>query len=705
MSADPADPADPGVMDSAPPSETDHGASASESDSEPEVPELMVVSRQRRSNAGNRMSTLLAKAAEEEQWGEEWEEAPNEEEFVGDDANDQDDFNMDSSSSEEGDDEARDDDAGEKELRKAERQERNKRRKTATNPFTARLAAAASRKKVRLDVPPTESTAPAPRPKKKSERASWIPTEEDGPIRTSGRKQTVANKESTLARLKEKDKRRDDTLAMMKAAEARKAKHAIKPMTQAERLTEAARVERKNSKSLHRWEEAEEQRAADRQAKLDALKNRQIDGPFIRYYSGPAIWVDDKLKYTGKDAPKIEDLEKTINKDGPSQPTQSQSETVEQTSTPQDDTAMQDPSSVNQTQISQVSSQMLPPYQAQDSQPPQAESTHTPQAFGQPDQGGSFTTQYPNSPMLPPPQNDSFLYGIEQYSPSQLPPNPFVEYPQFPTQSPFSPHPPSPFTQQSPFSQPHPLNSDSVASYHLHNPPNVHSLPPAFQRPPPPAMPPAPPRKKQIRRALRNLLILSSFSNLDDHVPSKSRSSSSAMKDRDRASLINISSALFNWSTSDATAFINAMMNAPKESTRSRKDKEALSGLKVKKEVCAVTNLVARYRDPGTGIAYRDARAYGVLRGIVGGGFVWSGSLGCYVGARPSGINGKGLGSMQPVVGVPKRFLEMGKPTTPTPVPAPASVSVPAESGIGENVGETSVVGTGDVKMEDVSIA
>lgn len=690
-------------VDGAPPSDHEDQGSASESDSEPEAPpELMVVSRARRSNAGNRMSTLLAKAAEEEQWGEEWEEAPNEEEFVGDDANDQDDFNMDSSSSEEGDDEGRDDDAGEKELRKAERQERIKRRKTATNPFSARLAAAAaSRKKVKLDVPPTESTALAPRPKKKSERASWIPTEEDGPIRTSKRKQTVANKQSTLAKLKEKDKRRDDTLAMMKAAEARKAKHEPKPMTQAERLAEAARVERKNSKSLHRWEEAEEQRAADRQAKLDALKNRQIEGPFIRYYSGPAIWVDDKLKYTGKDAPKIEDLEEKLNKDGALQATHSG--TVEQTAAPQDDLAKHSPGSVDQAQPSQGPSQMPPPFQSQPSQP------ETPQP-SQSGHGGSSGVACPGDSMFPPSTEDSFLYGIEQYAgiqhpspsqsqphsqsqmyppfqpPSQLPPNPFSEPP---TQDSYGPMQ-SPFSQ-SPFSQPHPLDSDPILS---HNPPNPQSLLSTFQRPAPPSVPAPPPRRKVIRRALRNLLILSSFSNLDDHIPSRSRTTSSIIKDKDRSALIHLSSALFNWSLADSSQFVTAMLNQPKSAAK--KEKEALAGLKVKTELCAVSNQVARYRDPGTGIAYRDARAFSVIKGVVGGGFKWCGSLGCYVGARPSGGNkngsrsGMGFSSMQPVIGVPKRFLE---------VPRAPSVAVSADDGAGAPL----AVNAADVKMEDAS--
>jgi vacuolar protein sorting-associated protein 72 len=186
-------------------------STASEDESEPEAPtDLMVKTRAKRSNAGNRMSTLLAKSAEEEEWGEEWEEVANEEEFQGDDVNEQHDYNMDSSSSEEDDDGGDDDDAGEKELRKAERQEKTKKRKAVTNPFAARVAAVA-RKKAKLDVSRAQSPVNAPpRPKKKSERASWLPTEEDGPVRASARQQTVANKEATLSKLLEKDRRRDD---------------------------------------------------------------------------------------------------------------------------------------------------------------------------------------------------------------------------------------------------------------------------------------------------------------------------------------------------------------------------------------------------------------------------------------------------------------------------------------------------------------
>ena len=139
---------------------------------------------------------------------------------------------------------------------------------------------------------------------------------------------------------------------------------------------------------------------------------------------------------------------------------------------------------------------------------------------------------------------------------------------------------------------------------------------------------------------------------------------------------MQLSTALFNWSVPDATAFVTAMLNAPK----TKKEKEALA--RPKKELCAVSNKEARYRDPETGIAYRDSRAFGVLRGVVGGGFVWCGELGCYVGgrAKPMQSRGKGFLGMAPAAGVPKRFLEMEKKTPVAPAPEAVANSKPGEA-------------------------
>ncbi|KAF2743069.1 YL1-domain-containing protein [Sporormia fimetaria CBS 119925] len=628
-----------------------------------EAPELMVTARARRSNAGNRMSTLLAQAADEEEWGEEWEEAPNEEEFVGEETNEQDDFNLESSSSSD-DSDADDaaDDAGEKELRRAERQERTKKRK-ATNLFAAG-AAAIARKKVKLSATTDRQREFAPRPKKKSERASWIPTVEDGPVRTSLRKQTVANKEITLAKLKEKDRRRDDTLAMMKAAEARKAKVELEAMTQEERLAEAARTERINSKSLHKWEAAEEQRAAERQAKLDALKNRQIEGPFIRYWSGPAVWVDDKIRYTGKDAPTIEELDEKLNKEMVASVDREGHDRVGA------DSSKPAPLATVSTEISSV------PNAVQFADAPQSQPTglyqshfqghmQPPQSAPAPPPVGCHAMPYPSTLMFPPPHNgDSFLSGIEQYAndgPAKPEPSQFTHdnagqlahHPQQPNMTQSS-IPPNPWTHSFPYMQGHTSLSDSSFS---HNPGDPASLLRQFQRPIPP---PAPPRKKIIRKALRNLIMLVSPSLSSPAVAHKHRSSTSLVKEKDRTALIYINATLFGWDMLDATAQVTSMLNAPR--TKRERDSVAKGA---RKELCAVTNRIARYRDPGTGIPYFDRKAFSVLRGVVSGAFVWSGGLGCYVGGRADA--GSGATGVRPAEGVPARFLSM---TAPVSTPA-----------------------------------
>jgi vacuolar protein sorting-associated protein 72 len=132
---------------------------------------------------------------------------------------------------------------------------------------------------------------------------------------------------------------------------------------------------------------------------------------------------------------------------------------------------------------------------------------------------------------------------------------------------------------------------------------------------------------------------------------------------------------------------------------------EREAALKPVKPLCAVTNKVARYRDPETGIAYRDARAFGVLRGVVGGGFVWSGDLGCYVGGRAKpleSMGGKGFLGMPPAKGVPRRFLEMQKKSM---APPPPVVTAQQDAGgLAPSVAEGGQQETETVKMEDVVV-
>jgi len=282
-------------------------STASSSDAESEAPvELLVTSRTKRATAGNRIHPLLQKEQDEVDLVFEKEagdvDSEEDNDFVGDEDDAGSDALLDSSSDDEdGDpDKANDELEGERELQRQVRAERQKKRKAQAVLKTPNAVG----KKVRVDqtaviarmVPPT---TPASRPKKKSERVSWIPTSVEGPVRASSRKQTVQNKETVHLRMAEKEKQRLKQMKHMEEAERKRQVAKAPPMTQAQRIAEAARTERKNSKSLNRWEEAEKQKAETLKAKLEALHNRQLAGPVISWWSGLARWVNGELSHVG----------------------------------------------------------------------------------------------------------------------------------------------------------------------------------------------------------------------------------------------------------------------------------------------------------------------------------------------------------------------------------------------------------------------
>ena len=283
-------------------SDSDNQSGSTDNESEDEVAvETLVAGRERRATAGNRLSSLLEREGDDE-LELLFAEDDNEEdvEFEGAAGEDASDIQLDSSSDEEdpGPVKADDDLEGERELQKQDRAERNKNKRKAADMFKKPPA---SRKKVKVDptaVPAAPST-PVPRPKKKSERVSWIPTPDEGPTRSSSRKQTIQNKEDIHARMKESEKRRLKQIAIMDAAAKRKEASKPQAMTQADRLAEAARTEKKNAKSLNRWEETERKRSEEQKARLAALHNRQLEGPVIRWWSGLAKWVNGKLVRVG----------------------------------------------------------------------------------------------------------------------------------------------------------------------------------------------------------------------------------------------------------------------------------------------------------------------------------------------------------------------------------------------------------------------
>lgn len=269
---------------------------SNEGDDDTENPvESLVSGRAKRATAGNRLSAVLAQEGDDELellFAEDEEDV----EFKSDDVEEGSDVQLDSSSDEEDKAPAHVDDdlEGEKELQKQVRGEQRKKR-AAQEAFTR----PGMRKKLTID--PRERLAapstPAPRSRKKSERVSWIPTAEEGPTRSSTRKQTMQNKEIIHLRMIENEKRRIHTIGVMEAAAKRR--QTPKFVSQQDRLEEAARTERRNAKSLNRWEESEKKRIEDQKAKLEALQNRQLSGPVICWWSGKAKWVNGKLEEIG----------------------------------------------------------------------------------------------------------------------------------------------------------------------------------------------------------------------------------------------------------------------------------------------------------------------------------------------------------------------------------------------------------------------
>ncbi|KAF3913644.1 hypothetical protein ABW21_db0205592 [Orbilia brochopaga] len=289
--------------------EQSNGGSSRETS--PQLPVSLIAGRQKRSTAGNRLAQLL----EQEQPDDIdllFEEPGDDEEF---EAKHESDIDLGSSSDEEDRPQEQDELAGEKQLEQEERAAKKKRKAGASFPGQKELDKLVQRqqslrnKVVTIQEPDQSkesSTAASPGPdqhpraRKKSERISWIPTQEDQPSRQSSRRQTVANKQMIHERMKESNERRLKVIAAMNKASLMKKEQKVE-LTQEMRLERAKKVEQQNKKSLNKWQEAEEARLAAQRAKLAALHNRKIDGPYIRFYSGRAEWgPDGRLLSIGK---------------------------------------------------------------------------------------------------------------------------------------------------------------------------------------------------------------------------------------------------------------------------------------------------------------------------------------------------------------------------------------------------------------------
>ncbi|GJC90916.1 vacuolar protein sorting-associated protein 72 [Colletotrichum liriopes] len=646
-----------------PASHDESSDSGSGSDSENDTPttstpttvEWLATGRSKRSTAGNRMKSMLANEEPDSDLELLFAEDDNDEGFTDvDDAGS--DVQMDSSSDDEDEQNHGDDFEGEKELEKQARDKKlASRKRKAQDAIPAKF-----RKKVRID----QATAPAPRPKKKSERTSWLPSPGDMPIRASLRQTTMLSKEQLHHQMKEREAKRLKQLAVMEKKAKKLEAMKKPPMTQAERLAEAALVEKRNAKSLNRWEEAEKAREEERLAKLAALNNRTLKGPVVTYWSGIGEW-ENHLKHVGKvaeeeKAPRKkrekkdkggkakgkEKDEKESNKEEglatgaastlpPSTTTDGQAEAK-----PGEPSASPAPADAENSQPNGTPKPQSPPATAPSETTPVVKTEDRPRVMAPP-------------PIPPPPTAPSAPLRPEDkprlMAPPSIPPPPPLG-PSLMAPPPIPPPKTSPPVLAAPVLAP-PVLAPPLGGIHLvqHTtqpksnvlaPPNTtqHKSPLSMPAPPPPPSTDSTSRSAETRSTDGSTL-----------PPPPTPAAPAAPEEPPPSEVARNAFILRNFDEElirDKTVQTQILFGR-------RMDRLAKPA---PRPVCVITAHPARYRDPETGLPYFNAYAYREIQRLRRGDYKWSSLLGAWVGSCTYAARG-----------VPERFLRGGKPKEPEP--------------------------------------
>ncbi|GKT48004.1 uncharacterized protein ColSpa_08185 [Colletotrichum spaethianum] len=658
--------------------------SGSGSDSENDTPttttpttvEWLATGRSKRSTAGNRMKSMLANEEPDSDLELLFAEDDNDEGFTDvDDAGS--DVQMDSSSDDEDEQNHGDDFEGEKELEKQARDKKlASRKRKAQDAIPAKF-----RKKVRID----QAAAPAPRPKKKSERTSWLPSPADMPIRASLRQTTMLSKEQLHQQMKEREAKRLKQLAVMEKKAKKLEAMKKPPMTQAERLAEAALVEKRNAKSLNRWEEAEKAREEERLAKLAALNNRTLKGPVVTYWSGIGEW-ENHLKHVGKvaeeekaprkkrekkdkgDKAKGKEKDEKESKKEEDSATGAASTSLPPSTTPEGQAgaksgALSASPAPADPEISQpngtpkppspaatASSEAMPVVKEEDRPrvmapppipPPPAVSPAPPRPEDKPRLMAPPSIPPPPSlgsslmappPIPPPPKTSPPVLAAPVLAPPVLaPPLGGIHLVQHTTQPKSNVlAPPNTTQHKSPLSMPAPPPPPSARPPpHALAPPqplqplqsSQPTQPPALPKPAPPTVAPSPPPSAPPVPPAR-----------EEPPPSEVA--------RNAFILRNFDEELIRDKTVQTQILFGRRMD--------RLAKPA------PRPVCVITAHPARYRDPETGLPYFNAYAYREIQRLRRGEYKWSSLLGAWVGTCTYAARG-----------VPERFLKGGKPKEP----------------------------------------
>ncbi|KAK3682667.1 YL1 nuclear protein-domain-containing protein [Podospora appendiculata] len=671
-------------------SDVDGGADSDSPTAEPPKIEWLATTRAKRSTAGNRMKAMLANeepAAEDSDLELLFASDEDDAGFTEDEKDAASDVHMDSSSDDEDQDDGGEDLTGEKEL---ERQAREKR--TAQRKRKAQEAIPVKfRKKVRIEQPapataasavtttrsasPSSTTAtPRPRPKKKSERLSWLPSALDAPTRASERHTTRISKQQLHEKMVTDEIKRKKQLERMEKSAKRAEALKKPPMTQAQRLEEAALVEKRNSKSLNRWEVAEKTREEERLRKIAALHSRKLDGPVVTFWSGIQTLEAGQLKHVGKMV--------SIEEKAPRKKRQSVAASL----------AAQEPDIVKAGEAAKAQ----PPAENAESKPvdaASATSSLTPAVIN-PEVSG---------PEVLPPQLDQAPQTTQPSQPSPQQDKPELEAPVAPAQGPMAPPPvpPPPDTKQPPsavlaapiLSPPSGLappmlgGQMSMVGFPASNgKSNVLALPNTSQGQSPLSLPsavpppsvPAPPKAAEMVPVTpavashETLALLRPVPN----TPLKATQGKAPPKSPATPQETPTEPPLEGKVTRSAIILQNFDETAIKDR---QVQTQILFGRKMNKlakpahaPLCIITNHPAKYRDVKTGLPYCNSYAFREIQRVARGDYKWSGLLGAYVGRGDYAARG-----------VPDRFLDPTKKrSTPLePTLAPKEDVLMAEQG------------------------
>lgn len=687
-------------------------SASSEDDSEQEQVETLIAGRERRKTAGNRYDRdLIAEEVAVEDDPDEvallfaGDEEEEDEEFKSSDGEDDADMSS-SDDDDQGPNAAADDMEGEKEIDKQAKAERAKKRKADL----ALTSVSGLRKKLKTDpTKPGPVTAPA-RPSKKKERVTWVHDPDSG--RSSLRKQTIAHRAETIARLKESEAQSKKLKAIKEQRERERAKDAPKELTQADRLAEAARVERQNAKSLNRWETLEKKRQEEQAAKLAALKDRKLQGPYVSWWSAKATWIGPKLsKIGGRDAGNVIEgghegkkrgrkssafhKQQAASKDvdsgapppalvlqGPGEtasapaatqvegvpPTQIQPESKESGALSENAKPTTLPSAETSTVLTVPVAQPMavePP--ADTPQPTSSTVTEVPQQEGANTEPRPKSPQQPNVSTEPSEPEDTLLKGIHEYA--NMPTD--ANGTETDRASPSARNndgqddvPPKSAVQESTESiQEVPTKVEAESQRKDSLPSMAEPQPPSVSQPSlEPSTAPNPSTQKEANASGQAKVDSVTTAQADSTLPKPDATTDGAPiksegQEPDHLGLPHVVKTdpepepVVEYSTRNLVI----LEKFEELSNESRQDyslfynhRKTAKPVKHNQELCPITTLPVRYRDPSTGIGYGNALAYKKLQDLKQHKFVWSSMLGCYVG-RDGGVVARG---------VPEGFVE-----------------------------------------------